>query len=296
MKIVFTTFILPHEIDDLERILVGLKKASKFINENNYQFNVSMGISDYLVNWENSKINKEFFIEKFNSLKLLTDWTSNSIFQIREDILGCVSSRRTTYLETPDATHFVWLDTDIVFEEQILFYLENAIIGIEEEGIDEYVLTPEIVKIWDNTWDCLVNKNYLDKPINYHKTNDPYMDCGVYGDITLELVKNNVLGQPSTKFAGGWFTCISKKLLDNTGIPESFGHYGVEDTFIMWVSDRLNKNGKNIYQFKLVNYIVCEDYIYRNRDYYLNNIKLINRKDEFRKIAESNFNNELNKF
>jgi hypothetical protein len=255
-----------------------------------------MGISDYLVNWENSKINKEFFIEKFNSLKLLTDWTSNSIFQIREDILGCVSSRRTTYLETPDATHFVWLDTDIVFEEQILFYLENAIIGIEEEGIDEYVLTPEIVKIWDNTWDCLVNKNYLDKPINYHKTNDPYMDCGVYGDITLELVKNNVLGQPSTKFAGGWFTCISKKLLDNTGIPESFGHYGVEDTFIMWVIDRLNKNGKNIYQFKLVNYIVCEDYIYRNRDYYLNNIKLINRKDEFRKIAESNFNNELNKF
>jgi hypothetical protein len=110
------------------------------------------------------------------------------------------------------------------------------------------------------------------------------------------LVKNNVLGQPSTKFAGGWFTCISKKLLDNTGIPESFGHYGVEDTFIMWVIDRLNKNGKNIYQFKLVNYIVCEDYIYRNRDYYLNNIKLVNRKDEFRKIAESNFNNELNKF
>jgi hypothetical protein len=296
MKIIFTTFILPYEIDDLERILIGLKKASKFVDGNNYQFNVSIGISDYLVNWENSKISKEFFIEKFNSLKLLTDWTTNSIFQIREDVLGCVSSRRTAHLEVPDATHFVWLDTDIVFEEQILFYLENAIIGIEEEGIDEYILTPEIVKMWDNTWDCLVNKNYLDKPINYHKTNDPYMDCGVYGDITLELVKNNVSGQPSTKFTGGWFTCISKKLLDITGIPESFGHYGVEDAFIMWVIDRLNKNGKNIYQFKLVNYIVCEDYIYRNRDYYLNNIKLINRKDEFRKIAESNFNNELNKF
>jgi hypothetical protein len=110
------------------------------------------------------------------------------------------------------------------------------------------------------------------------------------------LVKNNVLGQPTSKFAGGWFTCISKKLLDIINIPESFGHYGVEDTFIMWAIDKLNKNGKNIYQFKLNNFIVCEDYIYRNRDYYLNNIKLINRKDEFRKIAESNFNNELNKF
>ena len=29
MKIVFTTFILPHEIDDLERILISLKRASK---------------------------------------------------------------------------------------------------------------------------------------------------------------------------------------------------------------------------------------------------------------------------
>ena len=61
MKIVFTTFILPHEIDDLERILIGLKKASKFVDGNNYQFNVSIGMSDYLVNWENSKISKEFF-------------------------------------------------------------------------------------------------------------------------------------------------------------------------------------------------------------------------------------------
>ena len=52
MKIVFTTFILPHEIDDLERILIGLKKASKFVDGNNYQFNVSIGMSDYLVNWE----------------------------------------------------------------------------------------------------------------------------------------------------------------------------------------------------------------------------------------------------
>jgi hypothetical protein len=296
MKIVFTSFILPHEIDDLERMLVSLKRASKFVTGSNYAFNVSLGTSDYLVNWEQSKISKEFFIEKFNSLKQLTNWTTESVFQIREDILGCVSSRRMAHIENQEATHFIWLDTDVVFDEQILFYMENAITGIEDEEIYEYVLTPEIVKIWDNTWDCLVNQNFLNEQLNYHKTNDPYMDCGVYGDVSIQLVKNNVMGQPSTKFAGGWFTCISKKLLDTTGIPESFGHYGLEDTFIMWVIDKLNKNGKNIYQFKLNNYIVCEDYIYKNREYYLNNIKLINRKEEFRKIAESNFNNELNKF
>jgi hypothetical protein len=41
--------------------------------------------------------------------------------------LGCVSSRRNAHLEIIDATHFVWLDSDIVLDEQILFYLENDI-------------------------------------------------------------------------------------------------------------------------------------------------------------------------
>jgi hypothetical protein len=41
MKIVFTTFILPNEIDDLERILISLKRASKFIDAKNYQFCIS---------------------------------------------------------------------------------------------------------------------------------------------------------------------------------------------------------------------------------------------------------------
>lgn len=295
MKIVFTTFILPHEIDDLERILISLKRASKFIDGRNYQFCISLGISDYLTDWSGSKLDKQFIIDKFESLKPLVNWTDNPIFQMREDILGCVSSRRNAHLEIIDATHFVWLDSDIVFDEQILFYLENAIVGIEEEGISNYVLTPEIVKIWDNTWDCLVNENYLDKPLNYHKTNDPYMECGLYDDVSIKLVNNNVLGQPASKFAGGWFTCISKNLLDLTSIPESFGHYGAEDTFIMWAIDILRKKGNEIYQFKLNNYVVCEDYTFRNRNYYNDVIKSINRKDEFRKIAESNFNNELNK-
>ena len=188
MKIVFTTFILPHEIDDLERILISLKRASKFIDGRNYQFCISLGISDYLTDWSASKLDKQFIIDKFESLKPLVNWTDNPIFQMREDILGCVSSRRNAHLEIIDATHFVWLDSDIVFDEQILFYLENAIVGIEEEGISNYVLTPEIVKIWDNTWDCLVNENYLDKPLNYHKTNDPYMECGLYDDVSIKLV------------------------------------------------------------------------------------------------------------
>ena len=51
-----------------------------------------------------------------------------------------------------------------------------------------------------------------------------------------------------------------KKLLDRITIPDSLGHYGLEDTFIMWGSEKL-KIGQ---QFKIKNLVVCENYKYRD--------------------------------
>ena len=39
-KIVITSFIMPHELDDLERVLVDLNKTSKYVDGNNYEFYV----------------------------------------------------------------------------------------------------------------------------------------------------------------------------------------------------------------------------------------------------------------
>ena len=51
-----------------------------------------------------------------------------------------------------------------------------------------------------------------------------------------------------------------KKLLDRITIPDSLGHYGLEDTFIMWGSEKL-RIGQ---QFKIKNLVVCENYKYRD--------------------------------
>jgi hypothetical protein len=97
------------------------------------------------------------------------------------------------------------------------------------------------------------------------------------------------------KFGGGWFNCLSKALLDRVPLPESMGHYGPDDTFIMWASEKLNLNGEQIYQFKLKNFIVCENYIYRDRTHYDKLIKRIDRKEEFRNQANKSFSIEINK-
>jgi hypothetical protein len=291
-KIVITSFVMPHELDDLERVLIDLNKASKHISSDNYEFYISFSVSDYLFDWKNSKVDKQFFIDRFNSLKPLTDWASKSTYQIRDEIIGALQTKRYAHLESKNATHFIWLDTDICFDERILFYMENAIDVID--NVDKYFITPEIVKYWDTTWDCLVNSNYLNKPLDYCKTNNPFVDCGEVGDVALETVFNNVPGQPQTKFGAGWFTLLSKPLLDRIPLPESMGAYGPDDTFLMWGIEKLNQTGANIHQFKLKNYIVCENYIYRNRNHYDSIIKRIDRKEEFKKQSYEVFQTEIN--
>jgi len=295
MKIVITSFVMPHELDDLERVLIELNRSSKYIKGENYEFSISMSISDYLINWKESLVDKEFFIHKFNKLKKLTDWASNSTFQIREDIMGALQAKRITHKEFIHATHFIWLDTDIVFDEMGLAYLENGINTIESNNIQKYIITPEVVKYWDTTWDCIVNENYLDKELDYCKTCNPFTESGVKGDVSVESVSNNVYGQPQFKFGAGWLVVVSKYLLDSIPLPESMGAYGPDDTFLMWGMEKLKRRGEDIYQFKLKNYVVCENFYYRNQSEYDLLIKRINRKDEFLQIAHSVFNSEIDK-
>lgn len=293
MKIVISIFCLPYEIDELENTLTQLRKSSYYLdNKIEWTLDVTMCISNDMVNWNKSSLPKSYFIDKLLKLSSHTDWCLKT-FQTSETIKGCVSQRRHSLKTYTDADYFIWLDTDIIFEERTLSYIESTIKTVSDQ-YQYSIITPEIVKIWDNTWDCLVNEQFLDKPIGYQKTNDPYKDSGIKGEISIQTIQNTIPNQPRFKFAGGWFTCISGNLLRRIGIPESFGHYGYEDTFVMWASEKITQTTSDeIYQFKIQNLVVCENYKYRNNSHYINNLSVYDRREEFKKIAESNFNLEL---
>lgn len=293
MRIVISIFCLPYEIDELENSLNQLRSATQYLsNDIEFVLDVTLSLSDVMVNWKKSSLPKSFFEEKFLKLSTQTDWCIK-YFRTSTDINGCVSQRRNTLITQPEGDYFIWLDTDIVFDDRTLFYLENAIKSINE--ITEYsIITPEIVRIWDGTWDLLVNEQFIDKPLDYQKSNNPYVDSGIKGDVSVQSVENSIPNQPRFKFGGGWFTCISGSLLRRIGVPESFGHYGYEDTFVMWASEKLKSTTElDIRQFKIKNVVVCENYKYRNNSHYLNNLSVYDRREEFKKIAESNFMKEL---
>lgn len=294
MKIVISIFCLPYEIDELENTINQLKKASYYLTnkEVEWYLDVTMCTSSDMVNWGKSSLPKKFFEEKLMKISTSTDWCVK-YFRTSDTIKGCVSQRRESIKSHKDAHYFIWLDTDIIFDERTLSYVENSIIGVKD--ITYSIITPELVRIWDNTWDVLVNKNFINEKVGYQKIADPYECSGLKGDVSLERVENIKSPQSRFKFAGGWFTCISASLLNKVGVPESFGHYGYEDTFIMVACEKLVRTGEDIQQFKIKNLVVCENYKYRNNSHYINNISVYDRREEFKKLGFNSFNDELEK-
>jgi len=295
MKVVISIFCLPYEIDDLENTLNQLKKASYYIDKKiDWCLDVTMCLADDMVNWNKSSLPKKFFEDKLLKLLSITDWCTKNI-QTSTEIKGCVSQRRYSLEKHREADYFIWLDTDIIFDERTLFYIEQSIKGTNKDYL-QTIITPEIVRVWDNTWDCIVNEQFLDKPLEYQKTNDPYKDSGIKGDISIVPVNNSNSPQSRFKFAGGWFTCISGKLLNRIGVPDSFAHYGYEDTFLMVGSEKLvREQNEEIHQFKIKNLVVCENYKYRGHYHYLNSLSVYDRREEFKKISHDNFLPELKK-
>lgn len=292
MKGIISIFVMPQEIDDLALTLERLKRNSAFIDPSlKYKVDISISLSDELTDWENSKLPKEYFKER--SIELCEKYLDWCLWDLQWDnptILGCVSQRRFSLQRNPDADFFIWLDTDIVFKDTTLYYITSAYQMVKNTGMDMFVITPQFVKQWDNTWDIITNKNYWNQPINYH------LDCDIYKEGLPQLEEVNVTQINQLKFAGGWFTLISKDLLNRVGIPESFGHYGLEDTFIMACGSALSQTGENVGQFVLENLIVGENHKNRANQSIKKYLSIKDRKDEFKKIAHSNWQSEIDKF
>jgi len=293
MKGVITIFAMPQELEDLALTLNMLKRNSVFRDKDiNYKVEITMCLSDELTNWEESSLPKDYVWQRSAELcKKYLGWCEYELrIETESDILGCVSQRRYSLKNNPDADFFIWLDCDFTFKDTTLFYVSSAFKMLKEGGIDNFLVTPQFVKQWDSTWDVIVNERFWNEPLNYHEGADVYEDTlPEYGEAGVKEIQ-------SIKFAGGWFTCLSGDLLRKTGIPESFGHYGLEDTYVTECMNIMKSQNDYISQFIIENLVIAESYTQRPNETIKSFIKSKNRKEEFTKIATDNFRNELKNF
>jgi len=269
-KTLIQIFPLVTDIDLLERVLIQLKQNSLLVDKDKFHIilDVTLPLTDYLVDWENSILKQDYFIDKFNSLKSYGNWADECYFNITEDIKGCVDYCINNVYKYKDIDNIIWLDPDVFFNQYALSIFLEASLEVKKQH-SKYIITPEYVKLWDSTWNVMTNENFLSKPYTYVENHDPIMDSSqVYGDIILEPMNNTF------KFGGGWFTMLSKELLDYFEFPQDVKGYSPIDTYVM----QFSKSTPGAIQYKIKNLVVCQDKTYRNDVFYKNYVKTINRK------------------
>ena len=65
---------MPWEVDYALLQFIQLKKASQHLLNDDIYFHIGLNLSSHIVDWNKSKLPKEFFINKFNDALKMLNW------------------------------------------------------------------------------------------------------------------------------------------------------------------------------------------------------------------------------
>ena len=292
MKTRIIIHVLPFEIDRFEHQLFELRKNSKFLDKDDHVIiDATLNVNDLTVHWDQSKLDKQYFIDRFNTMKDVCSWTE-TYFDVNSDntCLGINDKRRTSirnHASTCD--NFIYLDNDMFYPNTTLKYVMDTAKSVKNKY---YVVSPQTGKMWDNSWDMLANDYYKKLQETNLRNIDPFevytMD---YGEIEAEALN-------TFKMGGGWFNMLSSNLLTYIGVPDSFGPYGVDDTFMMDACKIMKGFGYDVCQYIVKNLVATQCYKYESLvNVYKGYVSFnIHRKQEFAANAMQSYQQEINNF
>ena len=276
---------LPNELDQVSWIVDQLKRSSRFIDAKKFILDFTLNVSSEDTDWNKSKLTREFCIERFNLIFERSPFLNQH--KISEKQTGCNTVRRNAIRENDGTTHIIYLDTDLIFPEIILYYIEQAINEIESKY---YIISPQIFQLWDSSWDIISHPDYR----NISRENKQWLK-NPYQVFEHEPTDIKLVKLPYIKFGGGWFNVSSKNLLELIDIPDSLGHYGLDDTFVSTAANMLKQKEYDIEQFVLNDIVVKEDRVYRtysmDKFFHRNN-----NQNNMRDKSTINYNKELETF
>ena len=242
---------MPWELDYALLQFHKLKQASFHLNsEDKIYIDTGLNLSSYIIDWNKSSLPKQYFIEKYNTISSLLDWTIHkpTIYE-GDGLWGHLDLQRNQIESHID--YYIGTCPDMWFHEHLLYYLIESAKQVKDKY---FVITPETHKLWDWTWDELVHEGY--KNIPYDQWNK--------SDIFEVQSRVNNLETPYLKQAGalkwaGWFDLYSKAFVEElVPIHPEWKGYGPWDYYGMLVSDIATKNGTPIKEYILTNQIICE--------------------------------------
>lgn len=291
MNIKIKYHLMPWEIDYALLSFEKLKKSSYFLSsEDTIHIDTILNLSSYIVNWNESKLPKEFFIEKYKTISKLLEWSEHTPIIYDDNKLYGHLDYEKEWID-PKIDYYISICPDMWFHDHLLFYLIETAKKIEE---DYFIITPQIYKMWDNTWDVLTNKKYLSISDQDWDKGDVFDLANFVSTHGLEVKVNT---SPAYKWAG-WFDLYSKKFIEElVPVPKHWKGYGPWDFYSMICSSIANNNGVPVKEYILENQLIFEHstgtFKDSNFSTYYKDLLYLNDIPNQRKEIEKTFNQDI---
>lgn len=255
---------MPWEIDYALLTFSQLKKSLYYLPTDGVKITIDsvLNLSSNIIDWNKSKLPKEYFIEKYNTYSLILDriYTHNKKIYEGDKLYGHLDLQRECVGK--EFTHYLNICPDLYFSETILTSYIQTIPIIKERfpKISHYIIVPEIFQMWDETWQEIVGPEYEDVPNkNWHMADIFDIRAAKKYQERLALMHNkDRIGLRVVKKYlkwTGWFDLYPKELYEKIIIPPKDWHgYGPWDLFGMNVIADLY----NDYNFKFLEYVISE--------------------------------------
>lgn len=235
---------MPYEIDYALLSYIQLKKSKFYIPSGvDIEIDTVLNCSDYLIDWDNTVLPKKFFIQKFEELGvLLKDYKVNQKVYEGNECYGILDLQRESYC---GADYYINITPDMYFSEHLLILFIESTKIIQNKY---YVVTPEIHKMWDKTWDEIVNKRYMDVP--YANSHDVDL-FQIRFDMKKDGVKPQLEPTKRSKWAW-WLDLYNREFYEEFApVQDDWYGYGPWDWWSLILTEYAKSKGADFQEYVL---------------------------------------------
>jgi hypothetical protein len=245
MNIKIKMHFMPWEIDHALLTFTQLKKSFYHLPKDvNVIIETVLNLSSKFINWNESKLPKDFFKAKYDDLSLLlTDYTHIKRVYDGDEIYGYLNLQRESISSEID--YYIGICPDFYFSEYLLSLLIESTRVIPNKY---FAITPQIYKRWDNSWDEITDSNYIDIPYSEWENYDVY---NIRHQLKINNEEISLIPVQKNKWAW-WFDLYNKAFYEELcPVHNDWKGYGPWDWYSMMLSEYTKSKGVDFQQYLL---------------------------------------------
>jgi hypothetical protein len=250
MKEIVTKLLLhtlPWEIDNQHLVFDRMRNSLAHIDAKvKISIDACLNLSDAIIDWEKSTLPKQYFIDRFNVMEYYFKNLCETKFYVYtgSDVYGHLNVIKESYRK--DIDYYIGICPDIDFNEYLISHLITAAQSISNKY---FVISPQIYKCWDYSWDGLVNEKFINVPYEQCLSKNSNEIVKLIDNISIEKID-------AFKFAG-WMDIYNKNFYEKLApVLDSWNGYGPLDLYAMNVCKLAKNFGVDVQQYILKNQVV----------------------------------------